>query len=155
VSISPLFLQARHPALIEFEGPITKGFKNSTLPDNFDDMSAGEQLQAKNLRAAQSVYKLYEVFMLEQCPQIARALYFRETLPGRITELAGSIFSDREPILQGKLIRLQEEWVKCVGFSIPCHLSFTPEDRALQQCLEVSWREGVELMNEVLTEIGA
>lgn len=62
-------------------------------------MSEEEQLQAKNLRAAQSVYKLYEIFMLQQCPGIARGLRFRDTLTGQITGLASSVFSDGEPVL--------------------------------------------------------
>jgi hypothetical protein len=53
------------------------------------------------------------------------------------------------------LIRLQDEWVTHVGSSVPCPLSFTPDDKAQQQRLEASWSEGVELMHEVLTEIGA
>lgn len=155
VNISPLFLQARHPSLIEFEGPIPEGFEPITLPDDFDDMSEEAQHQAKNLRAAQSLYKLYEILMLKQCAEIAHALHFRATLSGQITGLASSIFSDGEPILQGLLIRLQHEWATCVGSSIPCPLSFTPEERAQQQRLEASWSEGVELMHEVLAEVGA
>jgi hypothetical protein len=155
VNVSPLFLQARHPSLIEFDGPIPEGFKPITLPDGFDDMSEEAQHQAKNLRAAQSLYKLYEILMLRQCPEIGQALQFRNTLHGQITGLASSIFSDGEPILQGMLIRLQDEWATSVGSSIPCPLSFTPEDRTHQQRLEASWSEGVELMHKVLTEIGA
>lgn len=155
VNVSPLFLQARHPLLIEFEGPIPEGFESIPLPNNFDNMSEEAQHQAKNLRAAQSLYKLYEILMLRQCPEIAHALHFRDTLPGQITGLASSIFSDGEPILQGMLIRLQDEWATCVGSSIPCPLSFTPEIKTQQQRLEASWSEGVELMHEILTEIGA
>lgn len=155
VNVSPLFLQARHPSLIEFEGPIPEGFEPPTLPDDFQDMNEEDQHQAKSLRAAQSLYKLYEILMLRQCPEIARALRYRDTLPGQITGLASSIFSDGEPILQGMLIRLQDEWATCVGPSIACPLSFTPEDKTQQQRLETSWCKGVELMHEVLTGIGA
>ena len=155
VNVSPLFLQARHLSLIEFEGPIPEGLKPLTLPDDFDDMSEEAQYEVKNLQAAQSVYKLYEIYMLKNCPEIARALHFKETLPGQITGLVRSIFSDGEPILQGMLIRLQDEWATRVGSSIPCPLSFTPEERTQQQRLEASWGEGVVLMHEVLTEIGA
>ncbi|KAH7384017.1 hypothetical protein DE146DRAFT_636170 [Phaeosphaeria sp. MPI-PUGE-AT-0046c] len=155
VNISPLFLQARHPSLIEFEGQIPEGFEPITLSDDFDDLSEEAQHQARNLRAAQSLYKLYEILMLRQCPEIAHALQFRDTLPGQITGLASSVFSDGEPILQGMLIRFQDEWTTCVNPSLPCPLSFTSDDRKQQQRLEPSWSEGIELMNEVLTEIGA
>jgi len=118
-------------------------------------MSEEDQLRAKNLRAAQSLYKLYEIHILQQCPEIARALKFRGTLPGQITGLASSVFSDGEPVLQGMLMRLHDEWATCVGADIPCPLAFPPEDRMQQQCLEAKWNQGVELMHEVLTEIGA
>jgi hypothetical protein len=155
VNISPLFLQTRHPSLIEFEGPIPEGLKPIELPADFDSLSEEAQHQAKNLRAAQFLYKLYEILMLRQCPEVAHALRFRDTLHGQITGLASSVFSDGEPVLWGMLIRLQDEWATCVGPSIPCPLSFTSEDRTQQRDLEASWGEGVELMHEVLTEVGA
>lgn len=95
-------------------------------------MNEEAQKKAKNLRAAQSVYELYEIYMLEQCPEVAHALRFQDTLPGKITRLAGSVFIDGEAALQGFLIRLQDEWAKCVGPSITCPVSFTPEDRTQQ-----------------------
>jgi hypothetical protein len=85
--------------------------------------------------------------MLRQCPETAHALHFRDTLPGRITALASSIFGDGVPILQGILIHLQDEWAICVKSSIPRPLSFTPEDRTQQQRLKASCSEGVEPMH--------
>jgi hypothetical protein len=90
--------------------------------------------------------------MRRQCPEIAAALRLQESLRGRITGLAGSIASDGEPVLLGMLIRLQDEWDASVG---ACPLSSSAEDQTQQHHLETSWRQGVELMHEVLTEIGA
>ena len=154
ISVSPLFLQARHPSLIEFEGPIPEGFGPIELPSDFDQMNEEAQLQAKNLRAAQSLWKIYEILMLQQCPDIAHALQFRDTLYFQMTGLAGSIFSDGEPMLQGMLIQLRDEWATRVKPPTPCPLSFGPEERAEQKRLAESWSKSVELMAEVLTEIG-
>jgi hypothetical protein len=154
ISVSPLFLQARHPSLVEFEGPIPEGFGPIELPDDFDQMSEEAQLQAKDLRAAQSLWKIYEILMLQQCPAIAHALRFRDTLSFQMTGLAGSIFSDGEPMLQGMLIQLQDEWATRVKSPTPCPLAFSPEERAEQQRLAESWGNSVELMAEVLSEIG-
>ena len=155
VNLSPLFLQARHPALIEFEGPTPDGFQSINLPENFDDLSPEEQLEAKKLRAAQSLYKLYEIELIHQCFDIARALRFRGSLSGQITGLSGSIFSDGEPIVQGMLMRLQEEWLTCVGLSVPCPLSFTMGEKDQQREDEAKWSKGVELMDEFLGQVGA
>jgi hypothetical protein len=154
ISVSPLFLQARHPSLIEFEGPVPGGFGPIELPDDFDQMSQEAQLQAKSLRAAQSLWKIYEILMLQQRPDIAHALQFRDTLSFQMIGLAGSIFSDGEPMLQGMLIQLQDEWATRVKPPTPCPLAFSPEERAEQQRLAESWSKSVELMAEILTEIG-
>ncbi|KAJ6186450.1 hypothetical protein N7519_007751, partial [Penicillium mononematosum] len=155
VNLSPLFLQARHPALIEFQGPIPEGLKRIQLPDNFDDLSPEEQLEAKKLRAAQSLYKLYDIQMMQECPEIAAALKFKNSLAGQITGLSGSLFSDGEPIVQGMLIRLREQWATRVGSSIPCPLSFTEEDKEQRKLDEAKWASGVELMEEFLGQVGA
>jgi hypothetical protein len=53
---------------LEYKGPILEGLKPITLSDDFDDMSEEEQHEVKNLRAAQSLHKLYEILMPRQCP---------------------------------------------------------------------------------------
>ena len=47
VHLSPLFLQARHPALIEFNGPIPKDFNRIELPENFDKLSPNKKKRCK------------------------------------------------------------------------------------------------------------
>ncbi|KAJ5375106.1 Aminoglycoside phosphotransferase [Penicillium concentricum] len=143
VNLSPLFLQVRHPALIEFDGPIPKGLQSIRLPENFDELSAEEQLGAKKLCAAQSLYKLYDIEMIQQCPEIAAALQFKYSLAGQITGLSDSVFGDGEPIVQGMLIRLQEEWTTHVGSSLPCSLSFTEEGKKKQKEDEEKWASRV------------
>ncbi|RMD44188.1 hypothetical protein DV735_g1027, partial [Chaetothyriales sp. CBS 134920] len=152
VNIAPLFLQARHPSLIEFEGPITKGFEPINLPDDFESLSPEKQLEAKKLRSAQSLYKLYEVCLLQTCPEIFKALQVRESLPGQIFGLAGSIFSDGEPVLLGMLIRMHDEWVKTRGSS---PLGITLDDRENQKEDMRLWSQGVELLADFLAKVGA
>ena len=154
-NISPLFLQVDHPKIIAFEGPIPSGLKLMHLPDNFDRMTGEEQRQAKDLLAAQSLYKLYDIFTLEQCPDIGYALQFQDNLFANITRLAGSVFSDEEPILEGMLIRLQDEWTKHAKSATTCPLTYIPDNRARHKELEASWRKGVKLMDDVLGEMGA
>lgn len=155
VNLSPLFLQSRHPALIELEGPIPEELQSISLPENFDELGTEGQLEEKKLRAAQSLYKLYDIQMIRRCPEIAAALKFKNSLAGQLIGLSGSLFSDGEPIVQGMLMKLQEEWATCVGSSVPCPLSFTEEDRKQQKEDEVKWASGVELMEEFLSNVGA
>ncbi|OQD99196.1 hypothetical protein PENSOL_c007G01089 [Penicillium solitum] len=141
--------------MIEFEGPIPEGLQSISLPENFDELSAEEQLEAKKLRAAQSLYKLYTIQMMQDYPEIAAALRFRDSLPGQITGLSGSLFSGGEPIVQGMLIRLQEKWATYIGSSVPCPLSFIEEDKQKQKEDEKKWASGVVLMEEFLDQVGA
>ncbi|KAJ5155348.1 phosphotransferase enzyme family protein [Penicillium capsulatum] len=155
VNLAPLFLQVHHLVLVEFEGPVPDGLGSIKLPDNFDDLSPEKQLEAKKLRAAQSLYKLYDIQLLQQCPEIAQAMHLKSSFLGQVVGLAGSVFTDGEPILQGMLIRLKEGWSKIIGESIPCPLSFSVEEKERQREDEAKWASGVELMEGVLDQIGA
>ena len=161
VHLSPFFLQARHPALIEFNGPIPEGLGRIELPENFNDLSADEQREAKMLRSSQSLYKLYEVELRQRSENVFRALRYHETLACKITALAGSLFSDGEPITTGMLMAIQSEWLNVVGTasdgqpSVPCPLLFSAEEKILQREHEAQWIRGVELMEATLEQIGA
>jgi hypothetical protein len=154
VNLSPLFLQVRHPGLLEFDGPIPEALQSISLPENFDELSAEDQLKAKKLRAAQSLYKLYDIQMMQDCPEVTAALRFKDSLAGQITGLSGSLFSDGEPIVQGMLIKLQEEWATYTGSTVPCPLSFTEKDKEKQKEDEEKWASGVVLMEDFLDQVG-
>ncbi|KAL8970844.1 MAG: hypothetical protein Q9197_003595 [Variospora fuerteventurae] len=161
VHLSPFYLQARNPALIDFDGPIPEGLNPIELPPNFDLMSSDEQHKAKLLRSAQSLYKLYEVDTRRRNKNVFRALQYRETLPCKITALAGSLFNDGEPMVEGMLMAVERDWTKVVGVgpdgqpTVPCPLAFSKRDKELQAVHEAQWTQGVELMETVLQGLGA
>ena len=154
VNLSPLFLQVSHPAIVEFDGPIPVGLGSINLPSNYDNLSPEEQLEARKLRAAQSLYKLYDIELIQQSPNTSRALQFKDSLAGQITGLAGSLFSDGEVAVQGMLIKLEEEWSTYIGPSVSCPLSFTAQHKEQQRDDEAKWVSGVELMEEFLNKVG-
>ncbi|OQE93061.1 hypothetical protein PENNAL_c0006G00637 [Penicillium nalgiovense] len=127
---------ARHPALIEFEGPIPEG------------LNPEEQLEAKKLRAAQSLYQLYDIQTMQECPEIAAALNFKIHSLARLRVFQALFLVTENP-------SSREEWATSVGSSIPCPLSFTEEDKKQQNVDEAKWASGVELMEEFLGQVGA
>ncbi|KAI9672324.1 MAG: hypothetical protein M1817_003346 [Caeruleum heppii] len=161
VHLSPLFLQVRHPSIIEFDGPVPEGFDPIELPDNFNNISPEEQKVAKALRSAQTIYKLYEVELRQRNEDLFRALQYRNTLPCKVTGLAGSLFRDGEPIVTGLLMAVEAEWPKIVGTdadgrpAVPCPLSFSSQEKDLQSADEAKWIEGIELMEAALDDLGA
>ncbi|KAE8356827.1 phosphotransferase enzyme family protein [Aspergillus coremiiformis] len=159
--IAPLFLQVRRPALLDFDGPIPESLKLPVLPENFEALSAEEKLQAKRLNVEQVLYVFYEIELLIQCRDAGNALRLRDTLGSQISGLAGSLFTDGEPIVLGYLMQVVDRWAEIVGQDpegrplIPCPISFTAEERSQQREDQVKWEEGVVLMDELLQKIGA
>jgi hypothetical protein len=157
---APLFIQVRHPALLEFDGPIPEGLTLPPLPSNYDALSPQERLEADKLRSVQSLYKLYEIELLEQSKSAGRALQNRNTLTARITALAGSIFTDGEPILLGYLIKAVEEWKTIVGVGqngrplLSCPLSYSEHAKQKQKVAEEKWKLGVVLMDNLIEDLG-
>jgi hypothetical protein len=159
--LSPLFLQARHPALIQFDGPIPTGFNRIELPENFDELTPEQQKDAKVLISAQSLHKLYEIELRQQKADIFCALQYHETLPCNLNTFAGSLFSDGEPIFNGLLIALERDWPKFIGVGpddrpvIPCPLAFSSHDKTIQSQEEAKWIKGVALMETVFEDLGS
>ncbi|EGE08072.1 phosphotransferase enzyme family protein [Trichophyton equinum CBS 127.97] len=160
VHIAPLFLQARRPAFLDFDGPIPERLKFPSLPENFDDMQPEEKLNAKKLRDEQALYILYEIELLRQCRAAGSALHGRDTLATRLTGLAGSVFTDGEPVVLGYLIRVVDRWGEIVGKDatgdpvIPCPITFTDAERTKQRIDQQKWEKGVELMDDVVQSLG-
>ncbi|KAF2433877.1 hypothetical protein EJ08DRAFT_668550 [Tothia fuscella] len=160
VHAAPLFMQVRQPALLDYDGPLPEALASPSLPDNYDTLSPQDQLQARKLRAAQSLYKLYEVELLEQCKSAGRALKNRNTLIYRITALAGSIFTDGEPVLLGYLMKAVEDWKTIAGVDengqplLSCPLSYSEHEKQEQKEAEKKWNLGVVLMDNVYEDLG-
>jgi hypothetical protein len=159
VHVAPLFMQVRHPALLDFDGPVPEGLKLPPLPKNYDQLSSEEQLEADKLRSAQSLYKLYEIELLEQCKPAGRALQNRNTITAAITSLAGSILTDEEPILLGYLIKAVENWTTIVGVDsqgcplLACPLSYSDDEKRQQMEMEEKWKLGVVLMANLIEDL--
>lgn len=77
----------------------------------------------------------------------------------QITGLAGSIFGDGEPLVHSMLVTAQSKWTELVGSTdfvdAECPLAFSDEERTKIAKNEALWREGVELMDILRTEVGA
>lgn len=99
--------------------------------------------------------------MRQRNQSIFRALLYRETVACKITALAGSLFGDGEPTVNGMLMALEREWLNVVepgpdGWpSVPCLLVFSAQERTLQSEHEAQWIRGVEFMEAVLEQVGA
>lgn len=162
VSIAPMFLQTRIPALLEFDGPLPPpGLDQIALPSNFESLSPEEQHAAKILRRDQSLHKLYEIGLLQHAEPAAQALRLRNVIGTRVTAMAANIFKDGEPVVLGYLMSIVDNWAAVVGPGlkadeplVPFPLQFTAEQRQQQQKDEELWSSGVELLSDLRDQLG-
>lgn len=158
VHVAPLFVQARHPKFLEFEGEIPDTFDANAipLPDNFADLSTEEQDAAKKLRAAQLLWKFYEIELVCKCKDVTRATRFGDGLQGQLPTFAGNVFSDGELLVQDHLINLQQNWDQVIDDTStdPCPLSFTAEEIAVHEQQYEHWTHSIGLMTDFLERMG-
>lgn len=160
VHVGPLFMQVRHPALLEFNGPVPEGLKLPSLPENYHQLSPEERLEMDKLRSAQGLWKLYEIELLEQFKPAGQALQTGKALTPAITKLAGSVFTDGEPILFRSLIKAAENWENIVGVDsngrplMPCPLSYSEDEKQQQIEMQRKWETGVVLMANLMDDLG-
>lgn len=158
VHLSPLFLQARTPALLHFDGPLPDSLEIN-LPENFDSLGPEEQEQAKKVRSMQTLYKLYEVASFKTNPDAYQAILTSKTLGAQVTGMIGSLFSDGEPYVQGLLMAVQDKWEELLQgteyVGSPCPLNYSSATREMQQVEMRKWERSIELMDRFLQDIGA
>lgn len=159
VHLSPAFLHVHYPSLIEYEGPILDGFEKPQLPSNFAELDPAAKGNARALHTAQSIWGLYQIFMQKQAPDLLRTLRYRDTLPGQILTLIGSVFDDGEAYVQNLLAQLTEPevWKKVVQSDDQscCPLGYSEQDLSKQRDELAKWEKDVERKARVIEEIGA
>lgn len=158
VHLSPLFVQGRYPSFIEVDDLDPVDLAVPKLPENFAELSSEGQLAAKAVKLRQILRKLYEIDLARQAPAVYKTLQTRPMLPNQILGLIGSIFGDGEPILEGLLIALSDEWATTLADSDQdfktCPISFSAEDRLRQADEQSQWERSVVLRAEVIEELG-
>lgn len=158
--LGPMCVQVRHPDFLDLEGPVPEGYGEIELPSNYDQMSSDEQLAARKLKTAQSLFKLYELQHGVDNKTIYNALKARDTLPGCMASLIGSIANDGETVLEGMLISLAKNWNVATGFSdkvpnpMPCPLAFSEQDISMHHRRQQEWNRSNDLMEELISELG-
>ncbi|KAL8679492.1 MAG: hypothetical protein Q9186_004215 [Xanthomendoza sp. 1 TL-2023] len=159
--VSPLFMQARHPVFLDFEGPTptlgTEGDarKPPHLPSDYSELSVEEQEKAKTLMNDQTLYKMYEMYFGIEIPIVAHALMYRETVSYHLINIAILAAHHYEPAMKDLLIRLVDSWEQIAGsHGSPCPIEYSAKDREIHAQQFEEWKNSMALMNAVKTTIG-
>lgn len=162
VPIYPMFLAAHHPSLVDYDGPKLDGFVQPRLPENFDALDPEARRTAKDLFTAQSFWLSYEIEVQKAMPELLHAFRHKDTLPGQILGMIGSIYDDGEPYVQRLLADICEEsaWKQVVGMDesgyprAPCPLKYSKEEILDQKEEHSKWQKDVERKARVIDDIG-
>jgi hypothetical protein len=160
VSASPIFVQVTRPAFLDFNGPTPEHLGKVSLPENFDELSPDEQREAKALQQAQTLHNLYMVRCYQQTPTVFLAMQQKDSLRHQVTVVPGTVLMDYEPYLNHLLRDVEKEWSNIVGQGPDdhplklCPLHFSAAEVERQEKDEELWAQGVELMNNLISEVG-
>ncbi|KAF1842086.1 phosphotransferase enzyme family protein [Cucurbitaria berberidis CBS 394.84] len=160
ISACPLFSQVTRPGFLDFNGPIPKDLGKVSLPENFDRLSPDEQREAKALQQSQTLHNIYMVRCYRQNPQVFLAMQQKDSLRHQVTVVPGTVLMDYETYLNNLLRDVEKEWLKIVGQGSdghplrPCPLHFSAAEVEQQEKDEELWAQGVELMNNFITDVG-
>ena len=151
-----MFLHAKHPSLIDFDGPKPEGFTKPSLPADIIEMSPSSEQAAKDLFVAQSLWVLYEVQIQMQAPDLLHAFQYGNTLPCRLLQAVGSVFDDGEPYVQSLLadVTSSEAWTKVAGENVPCPIQYSQSELRVQSEEFAEWKRDVDRRLGVIEKLG-
>ncbi|CZR51218.1 probable FMP29 Found in Mitochondrial Proteome [Phialocephala subalpina] len=120
----PLFLQFRHPKLVDFNGEVLL-----KLPENYESLEEGDEKARTRKQVEKSiVLYTYETETDKQNPLLSEILRIhhgrtrRETVQFAANTWDGDIIPFRQC-----LIRIERHWDE-LGFNTPCPIHFTEEE---------------------------
>ncbi|PLB44200.1 phosphotransferase enzyme family protein [Aspergillus steynii IBT 23096] len=161
ISACPLFMQAKHPAFLEYHGPAPEELGKVHLPANFDSLSLDEQQKAKELHQAQTLHNLYFVRSFQANPDAFQALQGQNTLRHQVSVIPGLTIMDYEPCLNSLLRDVEKERIDIVGAKsdgspvIPWPLQLSAAEVQQQEADADLWAQGVQLMDDFIKDTGS
>ncbi|KAK2752628.1 hypothetical protein FQN55_006741 [Onygenales sp. PD_40] len=160
VSICPLFMRVARPAFLDYDGPAPEELQRVQLPVNFDSMLPDEQRKAKALHQAQTLHNLYFARSRQVNIEAFQATQGQDTLRHQVSVIPGLTLMDYEPCLSSLLKDVEKSWSEIVGVGpdgsppVSCPLQFSAAEVQQQEQDEELWAQGVELMNDFISDTG-
>jgi hypothetical protein len=150
--VAPLFLQARQPHFLDYEGPEAIGLDRPRKPSNFAELSSEEQKVANRVFVAQSLCVAFRRWTHAKAPEIWKCFEFQQTPAFELLQLAQSLLVDGEAIYTARIIehlRSSPSILDGSGLSIPESVMVEAEADA------EGMMRGIEAMNMIQDTIGS
>ncbi|KAH7381813.1 kinase-like domain-containing protein [Cadophora sp. MPI-SDFR-AT-0126] len=127
----PLFLQYRHPKLVDYNGKVLL-----KLPENYESLEGDEKARTRKQVEKSIVLYTYETETDTKNALLSEILRMHHGRPRRETVQFAANTWDRDIIpFRQCLIRLERDWAE-LGFDDPCPIHFTEEE------LQSHYRDG-------------
>ncbi|KAI9675676.1 MAG: Phosphotransferase enzyme [Caeruleum heppii] len=140
----PLFLQARHPRLVNYQGDMVL-----KLPENFRDLGDDEKVRIKSQVAKSIITHLYELNTAKQNPRLNKVFRSKH---GRTRwepiQFAGDTWDDDILPLRESLIRVEKYWSE-LDTGIACPIHFTEEELLAHSKDGEGWNEVQDFWDSV------
>ncbi|GAB1743368.1 hypothetical protein NU219Hw_g9205t1 [Hortaea werneckii] len=106
--IAPLFVQARQPHFMDYEGPQLPGTERAHLPTDYEQLSSAEQSRVRSLFYLQSLRALYRTLMQKSAPDIWKSFEFQESPTFDSLLFGRNLLVDGEATYMAHLMELLE-----------------------------------------------
>lgn len=152
--IAPLFLQARIPAVFDYDYAYPWGGDQPKLPEDFHKLPLPMRKEAIQQLERQRLKKQYELTTRNLNPRLARAMdeiEVRDDPTSSIFHVVGNISINGPIALQELLIQIYEKWDLIAArrrIRVPCPLTFTEEE--IRQARQTA-KEWTDAYNEFET----
>ncbi|SMR53071.1 unnamed protein product [Zymoseptoria tritici ST99CH_3D1] len=146
--VAPLFVQARQPYIIDFEGPQLPDLstEHPSLPEDFDQLSPGEQAAAHNLRLRQALVMAYRQRTRVMAPDIWKAFEYQATPAAQLLQLARVLLVDGEGMYTARIaehLRDPDGILKESGISMTEAEMAEAEADGEKAVLGIQWMTGI------------
>ena len=115
--LTPLFMRARQPHFLDYDGPPMIGLERPSLPHNLAELDTAAQTEANKLYLNQALSALYKAPVHLQIPRPYRAMTFRETSSFDLLLLAPHLLVDGEATYLAQVVELEKTWSQLPGVS--------------------------------------
>ena len=113
--LTPLFMHARQPYFLDYDGPPMIGLERPSLPHNLAGLDTAAQMEANNLYLNKALSALYKALVHLEIPRLYRAMAFRETSSFDLLLLAPHLLVDGEATYLARVAELEKTWSQLPG----------------------------------------
>lgn len=154
--LAPLYLLARQPYILDYEGPPVEGIVRPRKPENYEQLDMEAKERADVLYLEQSLFSLYNTLTCKQNPRLWAALEFQQTTRHFLLLVAGNLFADGEANYLARVLELKKTWKEEIpgAKDQPYPFSFSAKEREEIEISHEGMSRGMEAMRAIARSVG-